>query len=158
MEKFIINGGKKLKGSVSISGSKNAALPILAATILAEGESVIKGVPDLRDVRTICKILNELGVKTDRQPNGDITAKVISEKNSAARYDLVKTMRASICVLGPLLAKRGQARISLPGGCVIGVRPIDLHEKGLRQMAADIRYEHGNMIAQTKKLSGGLAL
>ena len=154
MDKFVIKGGKSLKGKVTISGSKNAALPILASTILAEGKSVIKRVPYLRDVETLLQILNELGVKAERKSNGDITCEVISEKNSVARYDLVRTMRASICILGPLLAKRNYAKVSMPGGCVIGVRPIDLHEKGIKQLGADINYEHGYLIAKSAKLKG----
>lgn len=154
MDKFVIKGGKPLKGKVTISGSKNAALPILSATVLAEGKSIIKGVPYLRDVETLSQILNELGVQVERQSNGDIVCEVISQKNSTARYELVRTMRASICVLGPLLAKRHYAMVSLPGGCVIGVRPIDLHEKGLKQMGADITYEHGYLVAKANRLKG----
>ncbi|MBI4834694.1 MAG: UDP-N-acetylglucosamine 1-carboxyvinyltransferase [Planctomycetes bacterium] len=154
MDKFVIKGGRPLKGKVTVSGSKNAALPIIASTILTEGKNTIKGVPRLRDVDTLLDIMKELGVKSERKANGDIITEVISEKQSTARYELVKTMRASICVLGPLIAKRGYAKVSMPGGCVIGVRPIDLHEKGLRMMGADINYEHGYLISKTKRLKG----
>ncbi|HLD36952.1 MAG TPA: UDP-N-acetylglucosamine 1-carboxyvinyltransferase [Planctomycetota bacterium] len=154
MDKFIVKGGNLLQGTVNISGSKNAALPIIASTILSDEKCVIKGVPLLRDVETLMQILGGLGVKAERQPNGDIETQVISEKNSVAGYDLVKTMRASVCVLGPLIAKRKYAKVSLPGGCVIGVRPIDLHEKGLRLLGADIDYQHGYLIARTKGLKG----
>ena len=154
MDKFIVKGGNLLQGTVNISGSKNAALPIIASTILSDEKCVIKGVPLLRDVETLMQILGGLGVKAERQPNGDIETQVISEKNSVAGYDLVKTMRASVCVLGPLIAKRRYAKVSLPGGCVIGVRPIDLHEKGLRLLGADIDYQHGYLIAKTKGLKG----
>jgi len=154
MDKFIIKGGRLLQGTVNISGSKNAALPIIASTILSDEKCVIKGVPLLRDVETLMQILGELGVRAERKPNGDIETQVISEKNSIAGYELVKTMRASVCVLGPLIAKRKYAKVSLPGGCVIGVRPIDLHEKGLRLLGADIDYQHGYLIARTKGLKG----
>lgn len=154
MDKFVIKGGVPLKGTVSISGSKNAALPILAATILAEGKCVIRRVPHLRDIDTLCQILRELGLKVERKSNGDIQTEVLKETNSIARYELVKTMRASICVLGALIGKRGQARVSLPGGCVIGVRPIDLHEKGLRLLGAEIEYEHGYLVAKAPQLKG----
>jgi len=154
MDKFVIKGGNLLEGEVRVGGSKNAALPILAATILSEGKCVIKGVPDLSDVNTLLKILRELGVKAERKPNGDIETQVVDEKNSEARYELVKTMRASVCVLGPLIAKRKYAKVSQPGGCVIGVRPIDLHEKGLTLLGANFKYEHGYLIAEARKLIG----
>jgi UDP-N-acetylglucosamine 1-carboxyvinyltransferase len=154
MDKFIIKGGSPLKGAVTISGSKNAALPILASTLLAKGKCVIKGVPNLSDVEVLSKILRELGVSVERKPNGDIETEVRDEKNSTARYELVKTMRASFCVLGPLIGKRRTAKVSLPGGCVIGVRPIDLHEKGLKMLGASIDYEHGYLIGKADKLVG----
>ena len=154
MDKFIVKGGNLLEGEVSISGSKNAALPIIASTILTDEKCVIKGVPYLRDVETLIQILRELGLKVERKNNGDIETQLIDEKNSVARYELVKTMRAAVCVLGSLLAKRKYAKVSLPGGCVIGVRPIDLHEKGLRLLGAEIDYEHGYLIARTKGLVG----
>lgn len=143
-----------MQGAVTISGSKNAALPILAATLLSEEKCLIKGVPFLRDVETLIQILRSLGANVRRRTNGDIETRVIDERNSVAQYELVKTMRASVCVLGPLVAKRGYAKVSLPGGCVIGVRPIDLHEKGLKLLGADIDYEHGYLTARTKGLKG----
>lgn len=154
MDKFIIKGGSPLKGAVTVSGSKNAALPILAATLLADGKCTIKGVPNLSDVEVLSKILRELGVQVERKPNGDIETEVRDEKNSTARYELVKTMRASFCVLGPLIGKRRTAKVSLPGGCVIGVRPIDLHEKGLKMLGATIDYDHGYLIGKADKLVG----
>lgn len=150
MEKFVVEGGNKLIGKVSISGAKNAALPILASTILSDGKCTIKNVPYLRDVETIIKILGELGVKTLRNQNGEITTEPSKRKSNVAPYDLVRTMRASIVVMGPLLAKRGEARVSFPGGCVIGSRPIDLHFKGLEAMGAKLKVEHGYISAKVK--------
>ena len=154
MDKFVIKGGQRLAGTVRISGSKNAALPILASSLLADGRCVIKGVPYLRDVDTLLQILGELGVKSRRRTDGAIETAVVDERPYVARYELVKTMRASICVLGPLLAKRRRARVSQPGGCVIGVRPIDLHEKGLKLLGTKFKYEHGYLIGDGRKLAG----
>lgn len=154
LAKFVIEGGRSLKGTVRVSGSKNAALPILAATILADGKCVIKNVPELRDVTTMCEILARLGVVTRRREDKSIEVEVRSEKEIIAPYELVSTMRASVCVLGPLLAKRRKAQVSLPGGCVIGIRPIDLHLKGLAGLGADIRIEHGYVVANAEKLIG----
>jgi UDP-N-acetylglucosamine 1-carboxyvinyltransferase len=154
MDKFIIKGGIPLKGIVNISGSKNASLPILAATILAKGKCVIKRVPQLRDIDTLAEILRELGLRVERKPNGDIETEVVNESNCTARYELVKTMRASVCVLGSLIGKRRQAKVSMPGGCVIGVRPIDLHEKGLKLLGAQIDYDHGYLVAKAPQLKG----
>jgi len=154
LEKFVIEGGRPLKGEVTVSGSKNAALPILAATILAEGPCDIGGVPVLRDVDVLARILGELGVKIERGATGRVAAQVVSEDKSFAPYELVSMMRASFCVLGPLLAKRGYAKVSLPGGCAIGDRPVDLHLKGLRALGADIKIEHGYVIAKADKLRG----
>lgn len=154
LEKFIIEGGHRLKGEVSASGSKNSALPILAATILADGPCSLGNVPRLRDVDVLAKILQVLGVTVERDAIGRVTTKVVSEDASVAPYDLVSMMRASFCVLGPLLAKRGYAKVSLPGGCAFGDRPVDLHLKGLRALGADIQIEHGYVIAKAKKLRG----
>ncbi|HEY3322135.1 MAG TPA: UDP-N-acetylglucosamine 1-carboxyvinyltransferase [Planctomycetota bacterium] len=154
MEKFVIEGGHRLKGEVSASGSKNSSLPILAATILAEGPCAITNVPRLRDVDTLANILKKLGVSVERDTAGRINTRVVSEDCSIAPYELVSMMRASFCVLGPLLAKRGYAKVSLPGGCAFGDRPVDLHLKGLRALGADIKIEHGYVIAQAKKLRG----
>ncbi|MFH1045660.1 MAG: UDP-N-acetylglucosamine 1-carboxyvinyltransferase [Candidatus Omnitrophota bacterium] len=154
MDKLVIEGGKKLRGSVEVSGSKNAALPILAATLLSEETSVISNVPALRDVHTLIKILRSMGVKVLVEDDRVIIHPGKYEGYTAP-YKLVSTMRASICVLGPLLAAKGRAQVSLPGGCVIGPRPIDLHLKGLRELGAKIKIEHGYVLADGKKLRGG---
>src|SRR5665811_1820749 len=126
MEKLIIEGGKPLYGTVRISGAKNAALPLIAATLLAEGVHTLNNVPDLRDTRTILRLLESLGITWERQ---GATLRIDSTNltYSEASYDLVKTMRASVLVLGPLLARLGKAKVSLPGGCAIGARPINFH-------------------------------
>ncbi len=153
MDKLIIEGGTRLEGTVKVSGSKNAALPILAATLMSEGDCTISNVPPLRDMFTICRILNELGVETHYE-GGTVSSRLVSDKFCVAPYDLVRTMRASICVLGPLLARRGRAKVSLPGGCVIGSRPIDLHIKGLAALGAKIKIEHGYVVAEADRLRG----
>ena len=153
MDKLVIEGGKRLSGTVQISGAKNAALPILAATLLTDEKCVIKNVPLLRDVQTMSKILRSLGVKVQLQ-NNRVSVSAGKYEGYTAPYKLVSTMRASICVLGPLLAKRGKAYVSLPGGCVIGPRPIDLHLKGLSGLGARIKIEHGYIVAEAKKLRG----
>ena len=154
MDKLVIEGGKKLSGAVQISGAKNAALPILAATLLTEDRCVIRNVPPLRDVQTIVKILRSLGVRAQMQED-EVIVYPGKYKGNTAPYRLVSTMRASICVLGPLLAKQTIARVSLPGGCVIGPRPIDLHLKGLSGLGAEIKIEHGYIVAEAKRLKGG---
>jgi UDP-N-acetylglucosamine 1-carboxyvinyltransferase len=150
MQKFIIEGGVKLSGTIKVSGSKNASLPILAATLLADGKSILKNVPDLSDMRTMIKILRELGVDVEKRTTGEFACKVTSLEPSCASYELVSQMRASICVLGPLVARRGYAKVSLPGGCVIGLRPVDLHLKGLRALGAEIEVKHGYIEARSK--------
>jgi UDP-N-acetylglucosamine 1-carboxyvinyltransferase len=153
MDKLIINGGKKLKGEISVSGSKNAALPIFVATLLAPGKFEISNVPFLRDINTTIKVLESLGAQIEG--NGNVVRiDTTEQKNVEATYDLVKTMRASVLVLGPLLARHGRARVSLPGGCAIGARPIDQHLKGLQALGAEIRLEHGYVEAVAKKLKG----
>jgi UDP-N-acetylglucosamine 1-carboxyvinyltransferase len=154
LEKFVIEGGRPLKGTVKVSGSKNAALPILAATLLADGKCVLKGVPRLEDIKTMCQIISELGVSVERMPNGDMVTEVVYDKPCMASYDLVRKMRASVCVLGPLLGRRGRAKVSQPGGCVIGVRPIDLHLKGFSVLGAKIKTEHGYVVAHARRLRG----
>ena len=153
MDKIIIEGGIPLKGEVTISGSKNAALPILSACLLTGGWHALDNIPRLRDIWTIKEILSNLGVVFEEDGQ---TLKVNSDNliSDSAPYKLVKTMRASILVLGPLLSRLGKAKISLPGGCAIGARPIDLHLKGLSAMGADINLEHGYVVASTKKLRG----
>jgi len=153
MDKIIIEGGVPLKGEVTISGSKNAALPILSACLLTGGWHTLYNIPKLKDIWTIKDILSELGVVLEE--NGQ-TLKVNSDNLSSyiAPYKLVRTMRASILILGPLLSRLGKVKISLPGGCAIGTRPIDLHLKGLSAMGADINLEHGYVVASTDKLRG----
>jgi UDP-N-acetylglucosamine 1-carboxyvinyltransferase len=153
VDKLIINGGRKLKGEVSVSGSKNASLPIFCATILAPGLHEISNVPFLRDINTTIKVLESLGARVEG--NGNIVKIDTKELNNVeATYELVKTMRASVLVLGPLLARHGRARVSLPGGCAIGARPIDQHLKGLKALGADIKLEHGYVEAKAKRLKG----
>lgn len=156
MDAFIIQGGKRLSGEVSVSGAKNAALPMMAAALLAEGCSTFHSVPNLVDVATLSTLLETLGCQVRRDDSGMCGIEVISESDSHADYDLVRRMRASVCVLGPLLAKRGFARVSLPGGCNIGHRPIDLHLKGLQALGAEIRVESGYVEACAKRLQGAV--
>ncbi len=153
MDKLIINGRKPLKGEISISGAKNAALPIMASTILAHGEHNIEMVPHLRDVMTMGRLLANLGAGFHSEDNKTIIdcSKI---KNFEAPYDLVKTMRASVLVLCPLVARFGRAKVSLPGGCAIGARPINLHLIGLEKMGARIQLESGYVIAKANRLKG----
>jgi UDP-N-acetylglucosamine 1-carboxyvinyltransferase len=152
MDKIVIEGGARLQGSVRVSGSKNAALPILAAGLLTGGENRFKNVPRLNDVRTMMRLLRHLGAVVE----GDRTVSVAasSVKKLEAPYDLVKTMRASVLVLGPLCARHGQARVSMPGGCAIGARPIDQHIKGLEALGAKVTLNHGYVEAKAKRLRG----
>ncbi len=155
MHKLIIEGPRKLQGEIRISGAKNAALPLIAATLLAPGWHVIHNVPDLRDTRTILALLETFGAEWKRE-GSTLLVNTDSLNNSEASYDLVKTMRASILVLGPLLARTGKARVSLPGGCAIGARPIDFHLQGLKNMGATLALEDGYVTASVKKqLTGG---
>ena len=151
MDYYVIKGGKKLKGEVEISGAKNAALPIIVASLLADGETVLKNVPDLMDIRTMIRVIEYLGAETefDREKN-TLKIRVNSIKNSEMPYELVKTMRASYYVMGPLLARLGEADVSLPGGCAIGERPVDIHLAGFEAMGAEIRLEHGYIKARAK--------
>jgi len=153
MDKIEITGGVRLHGEVTISGAKNAVLPIMTAAILSSGENVIKNVPNLRDVATMGKLLAHLGFGFHLEDNQVLlqTKKVTSIE---APYDFVKTMRASVLVLGPLLARSGKARVSLPGGCAIGARPINLHIKGLEKMGAKITLSEGYIEARAKQLKG----
>jgi len=153
MDKLIIEGGVKLKGEVTVSGAKNAVLPILAATLLTDEPCVIKNVPNLRDSNSMFKILRSLG-KIVEFDKGKVTVCAGKTSNYIAEYKLVSTMRASFCVLGPLLGKLKKAKVSLPGGCVIGVRPVDLHLKGIKALGAQINIDSGYVEAKAKCLHG----
>jgi len=153
MENLVIKGQQPLAGEIAVSGSKNAALPILAATLLTEAPCVIHNVPQLRDTMTMIKLLRALGKKVDVQKD-TLTVTQKGPLNHIAEYDLVSTMRGSFCVLGPLLARLGHAQVSLPGGCVIGIRPVDLHLKGLRGLGAQIDIASGYVVARAKRLKG----
>ncbi|MGJ0483071.1 MAG: UDP-N-acetylglucosamine 1-carboxyvinyltransferase [Methylomicrobium sp.] len=154
MDKLIITGGKPLAGELRISGAKNAALPILAATLLAEAPVTIGNVPHLHDITTTMELLGRLGVRllVDEKMNIEVDSRFINSYE--APYELVRTMRASILVLGPLLARFGEAHVSLPGGCAIGTRPVDIHLNGLIKMGADIKVEGGYIRAQAERLKG----
>lgn len=156
MDKLLIRGGRRLEGEVAISGAKNAALPELCAALLTAEPVTLSNVPRLQDVSTTLKLLRNMGAKAERsEAQPDVVSLDASEVTSPeAPYDLVKTMRASILVLGPLLARFGEATVSLPGGCAIGSRPVDQHIKGLQAMGADIRVEHGYILAKAKRLKG----
>ncbi len=154
MDMFVIRGGTPLTGTAVVSGSKNAALPIMAAALASSGKTTLKDVPDLVDVRTLCQLLTALGMRVERDAADNLQLEVTDTRPCVADYDLVRTMRASVCVLGPLLARRGRACISLPGGCNIGDRPIDLHLKGLAALGAEIRVERGYVIAEASELRG----
>jgi len=153
MKTIVIQGGIKLKGEVVISGAKNAALPIIAAGLLCEGGHTIANVPHLADVSTLGKILQNMGITFERQGH-DILLDSSGLTSPEAPYDLVRTMRASVLVLGPLLARMGKARVSLPGGCAIGARPINLHLMGLAKLGAAVDIEHGYVVAKAKRLHG----
>jgi UDP-N-acetylglucosamine 1-carboxyvinyltransferase len=163
MDSFLIRGGARLKGKIEISGSKNSALPIVAACLMADGRTRLHGVPRLSDIDSMSKLIGELGCHVYRNEpagpgigdgpalNGPLDIEVQDEKPTHARYEIVKTMRASICVLGPLLAKRGRARIAIPGGCGIGDRPVDLHVRGLQKLGAQFRTEGGDIVGEVPK-------
>ena len=153
MDKLIIEGNKPLKGEIEISGSKNATLPILAASLLTDETCVIRNVPKLRDTMTMIKLLRSLG-KTVETNKNQVTISSKKDLSYIADYKMVSTMRGSFCVLGPLLAKLKQARVSLPGGCVIGVRPVDLHLKGIKALGAKFNIESGYVLAKTTGLKG----
>ncbi len=154
MDKLIVTGGSRLNGEIRISGAKNAALPILAATLLADEPVTVCNVPHLHDVTTTMELLGRMGVSlvVDEQLNIEVDANSI--ENYYAPYELVKTMRASILVLGPLLSRFGEANVSMPGGCAIGQRPVNIHLDGLKAMGADIRVENGYIIAKAERLRG----
>ena len=154
MDMFVIRGGSPLQGRVRVGGAKNAALPMLAASIMADSPVTLHDVPELVDVSTLSQLLSSLGVLVERRDDGSMQLEVIDDSPVVADYELVRRMRASICVLGPLLARRGQACVSLPGGCAIGDRPIDLHLKGLQALGADVRIERGYVMASCSQLKG----
>jgi len=148
MDKVVIEGGAPLHGQVAVSGAKNAALPALAAALLCEGDHRIHNVPDLADVRTMGRLLGHMGCRFERVDRHGVAIRVPPTTTPEAPYELVKTMRASVVVLGPLLARLGRARVSLPGGCAIGARPVDQHLKGLAALGAEIVLEHGYVEAR----------
>ncbi|WP_341648541.1 UDP-N-acetylglucosamine 1-carboxyvinyltransferase [Thauera humireducens] len=153
MDKLLIEGGARLSGEVAISGAKNAALPILCAALLTAEPVTFTNVPQLKDIGTLLALLGQMGVKVERA--GDtVTLDASGLNNPVAPYEMVKTMRASILVLGPLVARCGEARVSLPGGCAIGARPVDQHIKGLQAMGAEVRVEHGYVHATVPRLKG----
>ena len=149
MDKLLVHGGSTLRGSVNISGSKNASLPIIAAALLTDEDVIIRRVPDVSDTNYMVQILNALGAEVERS-SGTIRA-TCAEISDTAPYELVRRMRASICVMGPLLARKGRAVVSLPGGCIIGDRPVDLHLKGLQALGAKVEFEGGNIILTAPK-------
>jgi UDP-N-acetylglucosamine 1-carboxyvinyltransferase len=153
VDKIVIHGGVPLKGEVLISGAKNAALPILVSSILTEGENIFYNIPRLRDIDTITRLLELLGVRVDIE-GSTVKIDATSINNYQAPYDLVRTMRASVLVLGPLLARMGRAKVSMPGGCAIGPRPIDLHLKGLEAMGVEITLNQGYIEATARQLRG----
>ena len=158
MDKIIVQGGRRLQGEVAVSGSKNAALPILISSLLTSEPCIYQGIPHLVDISTTLKLLSGLGVDVDKdswaKDSGDLTIRADRVKNVEASYDLVKTMRASFLVTGPLLARFGRAHVSTPGGCAIGTRPVNLHLKGLAAMGASIDQVHGYVEVRAKKLRG----
>jgi UDP-N-acetylglucosamine 1-carboxyvinyltransferase len=154
MDKILVEGGVPLKGTIEVRGAKNAALPILFATLLSDSRSVIRKVPYLKDVTTTLQILAELGMRCERHVDASITVELEDPEPYTAPYEHVCQMRASVCALGPLLARRKRAKVSRPGGCHFGVRPIDLHLKGLSELGADIRTCHGYIEAEARELRG----
>lgn len=160
MDAFVIQGGKRLRGELSINGSKNACLPLMAAALLTDEPLVFSNVPNLSDIRNMKRLLESLGCELtpdDQQPD-QVTVHATDSRPVEAHYEIVRTMRAGICVLGPLLARRGKARVSMPGGCAIGDRPVDLHLRGLRQLGARITLDEGYIVAETPadgRLHGG---
>ena len=154
MEKLLIKGGASLKGEISCSGAKNAALPMIAATILSDEDVILKNLPYLQDITTMFELLGSMGADILLNENMDFTIATNNLKEKEARYELVKTMRASILVLGPLVAKYGEAKIALPGGCAIGSRPVNYHLDALEQLGATITLKNGYIEASAKKLIG----
>src|SRR5471030_1284291 len=158
MNKLVITGGRPLDGEVHVSGAKNAALPIMCAALLSAEPLAVSNVPKLMDVATMSKMLAQMGVGIERDPEGRMTLRAESIGNPVASYELVRTMRASILVLGPLVARCGRAKVSLPGGCAIGQRPVDQHLKGLTAMGVSLSVEHGYIHAEAARLTGARIL
>jgi UDP-N-acetylglucosamine 1-carboxyvinyltransferase len=158
VDKLRITGGRPLEGEVAVSGAKNAALPILCAALLTDKPLTLANVPRLMDIATMAKLLGQMGVEVERSDQGGMRLHARHISNPTAPYELVKTMRASVLVLGPLLARCGRAKVSLPGGCAIGQRPVDQHVKGLQAMGATIAIEHGYMHAAAERLHGARIL
>ncbi len=154
MEMFVVRGGQPLRGTATVSGAKNAALPMLAACLAIDGPVTLNDVPELVDVTTLAQLLRSLGMRVERPSDAVMQLNIEDEQPCLADYELVRRMRASVCVLGPLLGRRGRACVSLPGGCNIGHRPIDLHLKGLRALGAEIAIERGYVIATADRLRG----
>ncbi|MBI2606776.1 MAG: UDP-N-acetylglucosamine 1-carboxyvinyltransferase, partial [Deltaproteobacteria bacterium] len=155
MDKLVIEGGRKLTGEVRVGGAKNSALPVLFASVLTGGRCVFENVPDLLDISTTVRLLKGMGIAVEHVPHSHTVAIEAKELTSfEAPYDLVRTMRASILILGPTLARFGKARVSLPGGCTIGARPVNLHLSALEKMGASIRIEGGYIEAEADRLSG----
>jgi UDP-N-acetylglucosamine 1-carboxyvinyltransferase len=154
LDQFRIEGPSRLEGEVRASGAKNSALPCLAAALLTAEPVFLTNVPLVRDIRTMQRLLQHIGARTSEEPGGAVTVETPEVGSADAPYELVKTMRASVLVLGPLLARSGHVRVSLPGGCAIGVRPIDLHLAAFRKMGAEVRLEHGYVEARARRLSG----
>ena len=155
MEKMIIHGGAPLRGTVTLSGSKNAALPIMMASLLTSEPLHLSNVPRLRDVKTAMELLIGLGVEARWTDDHRVELRAANVTSHEASYELVKTMRASFVVLGPLLARTGRARVSTPGGCAIGARPVNLHIAGIRALGSKIQFRHGYVEAHAEKLTGG---
>jgi UDP-N-acetylglucosamine 1-carboxyvinyltransferase len=151
---FEIQGGSRLRGAVRIGGAKNAALPIMAASLLCEGEVILHDVPVVADVGSLGELLRKLGVEVARRDDGSLRLVVRDEMNCKAEYDIVRKMRASICVLGPLLAKRHFVQVSMPGGCAIGDRPVDLHLRAMKRLGAEVELVSGDIVAKSRKLRG----
>jgi UDP-N-acetylglucosamine 1-carboxyvinyltransferase len=154
-EKFIITGGKRLEGSVEISGAKNSALSIMAATLLTKDVCILRNIPHLTDVDTMIAVIRKLGIKVEWKEDNTLYIDSDYFNNYEAPYELVKKMRASILVMGPLLARLHKAKISLPGGCAIGARPVDFHIKGFETLGAKVEVEKGYIKAEVNKLRGG---
>ena len=154
MDAFVIHGGRRLRGTVRIHGAKNAALPLMAASLLTDEPVILRDVPRLADIRNMGRLLDVMGVTVQRADDGPLHLATHDADKCEAPYDIVRTMRASICVLGPTVARRGEARVSMPGGCNIGDRPVDLHLRGLRALGAEVGLESGYIVARAKRLRG----